>query len=48
MHNYLEAGGITRGIQVVKMQGIDVDTDIHPVSFGDEGIGVDAAATVDR
>jgi KaiC/GvpD/RAD55 family RecA-like ATPase len=48
MHNYLEPDGMTRGVQVVKMRGTDVDTDIHPVSFGDDGLDVDARATVDR
>ncbi|MFC6725121.1 RAD55 family ATPase [Halobium palmae] len=48
LHNYLEADGMTRGVQVVKMRGTDVDTDIHPVAFDDDGIHVDVSATVTR
>lgn len=40
LHNYLEEGGMTRGIQVVKMRGTDVDTDISRVEFTDEGLHV--------
>ncbi|MFC4356850.1 RAD55 family ATPase [Halobium salinum] len=47
MHNYLEGDGMRRGVQVVKMRGTDVDTDIHPVSFGADGVAVDATGTVE-
>ncbi|EJN60305.1 RAD55 family ATPase [Halogranum rubrum] len=40
LHNYLDDGGMTRGIQVVKMRGTDVDTDINRVEFTDEGLHV--------
>lgn len=39
-HNYLEEGGMTRGIQVVKMRGTDVNTDIHRLEFTDAGLRV--------
>ncbi|QIB75772.1 KaiA-binding protein [Halogeometricum borinquense] len=40
-HNYLEATGMTRGIQVVKMRGTDIDCDIRSLNFTDEGLVVD-------
>lgn len=39
-HNYLDGDGMNRGIQVVKMRGTDVDTDIHRVKFTDRGLHV--------
>lgn len=39
-HNYLDDGGMIRGIQVVKMRGTDVDTDIHRIEFTDAGLRV--------
>ncbi|MFB6093133.1 MAG: RAD55 family ATPase [Haloquadratum sp.] len=46
-HNYLEATGMTRGIQVVKMRGTDIDCDIRSLEFTDEGIVVDPTKRVD-
>jgi KaiC/GvpD/RAD55 family RecA-like ATPase len=46
MHNYLEDEGMRRGVQVLKMRGTDVDTDIHDVSFGSEGLRVGPARPV--
>jgi len=46
MHNYLEDGGMQRGIQVLKMRGTDVDTDIQGIEFTDGGLRVGSAATV--
>ena len=40
MHNYLEGDGMHRGVQIVKMRGTGIDSDIHPVDFGDEGLHV--------
>ena len=40
MHNFLEDGGMQRGIQVLKMRGTRIDTDIHTLSFGADGISV--------
>lgn len=40
MHNFLEEGGMQRGIQVLKMRGAKIDTDIHTLSFGDGGLTV--------
>ena len=45
-HNYMEKDGMSRGVQVVKMRGTDVDTDIHDLRFGDDGLVVDAPRTV--
>ena len=42
MHNFLENGGMQRGIQVLKMRGTKIRTDIHDLSFGDDGIRVGA------
>ncbi len=40
LHNFLEDGGMQRGIQVLKMRGTAIDTDIHDLSFGGDGITV--------
>ena len=40
MHNFLEEGGMQRGIQVLKMRGTKIETDIHDLSFGDNGVRV--------
>jgi len=40
MHNFLEDGGMQRGIQVLKMRGTRIDTDIHDLSFGESGLVV--------
>lgn len=45
-HNYLDADGMTRGIQVVKMRGTNIDCDIRPIGFGPGGLVVDAAEKV--
>jgi KaiC/GvpD/RAD55 family RecA-like ATPase len=39
-HNFLESGGMTRGIQVIKMRGTAIDTDIRDLSFSDQGLRV--------
>jgi KaiC/GvpD/RAD55 family RecA-like ATPase len=46
-HNYLEATGMTRGIQVVKMRGTNIDCDIRSLEFTDEGLVVDPTRPVD-
>lgn len=43
MHNYLHEEGMERGIQVLKMRGTDVDTQIHDVEFGPDGLEVGPA-----
>ena len=40
LHNFLEDGGMQRGIQVLKMRGTAIDTDIHDLSFDDDGVAV--------
>jgi KaiC/GvpD/RAD55 family RecA-like ATPase len=39
-HNYLENGGMTRGVQVIKMRGTAIDCDIRAIEFSDEGLRV--------
>jgi len=39
-HNFLDSGGMTRGIQVIKMRGTAIDTDIRDLSFSDRGLRV--------
>jgi KaiC/GvpD/RAD55 family RecA-like ATPase len=39
-HNFLDSGEMTRGIQVIKMRGTDIDCDIHEIGFSDRGIRV--------
>jgi KaiC/GvpD/RAD55 family RecA-like ATPase len=40
LHNFLEGGEMKRGIQVIKMRGTDIDTDIREVSFSKDGLQV--------
>ena len=46
-HNYLEATGMTRGIQVIKMRGTNIDCDIRSLTFTDNGLVVDPRSKVD-
>ncbi len=46
MHNYLEAGGMQRGIQLIKMRGTKIDCDIKTVEFTQRGLTVDAKTTI--
>ncbi|MDG5777968.1 ATPase domain-containing protein [Haloarculaceae archaeon H-GB2-1] len=39
-HNYLESGGMQRGVQVIKMRGTAIDCDIRRIEFGDSGLTV--------
>lgn len=45
-HNFLDATGMTRGIQVVKMRGTDIDCDIRSLRFTDEGLVIDPTKRV--
>ena len=40
-HNFLDSGGMTRGVQVIKMRGTNIDSDIGALSFTDRGLVVD-------
>ena len=42
LHNFLEDGGMRRGIQVLKMRGTAIDTDIHELSFASDGLAIGA------
>jgi KaiC/GvpD/RAD55 family RecA-like ATPase len=46
LHNFLEGGGMTRGVQVVKMRGTDIDCDIRDVRFTGSGLQVDPSRKV--
>ncbi|MXR20012.1 RAD55 family ATPase [Halobacterium bonnevillei] len=46
LHNFLEDGGMTRGIQLVKMRGTNIDCDIRDVSFSGSGLQVDPGRKV--
>ncbi|WP_136717671.1 RAD55 family ATPase [Halorientalis salina] len=39
-HNYMETGGMTRGVQIIKMRGTAIDCDIHKIGFSDDGLRV--------
>ncbi|WP_323170947.1 ATPase domain-containing protein [Natrialba sp. PRR66] len=41
MHNYLESGGMTRGVQIIKMRGTRIDCDIRQAEFTNRGLRVD-------
>jgi KaiC/GvpD/RAD55 family RecA-like ATPase len=40
-HNYMEDGEMTRGIQLLKMPGTDIDCTVRPISFDERGVVVD-------
>jgi KaiC/GvpD/RAD55 family RecA-like ATPase len=40
LHNYMEDGGMTRGIQIIKMRGTAIDCDIRQIQFTDSGLEV--------
>jgi len=46
-HNYLESGGMTRGVQVIKMRGTAIDCDIREIEFSDRGLCVMADRKVE-
>jgi len=46
-HNYLESGGMTRGVQVIKMRGTAIDCDIREIEFSDHGLRVRADRKVE-
>jgi KaiC/GvpD/RAD55 family RecA-like ATPase len=46
LHNFLEDGGMTRGVQLVKMRGTNIDCDIRDVSFAGSGLQVDPGRKV--
>lgn len=39
-HNFLEDDGMRRGLQILKMRGVSISTDIQPMSFTTRGIEV--------
>jgi KaiC/GvpD/RAD55 family RecA-like ATPase len=39
-HNFLEGGGMTRAVQLIKMRGTAIDCDMRPIEFTDNGIQV--------
>ncbi len=47
-HNYLEDDGMRRGIQVIKMRGTDIDSEIHTLSFGSAGLTVEPGTPVSQ
>ena len=46
-HNFLDGSGMTRGIQVLKMRGTAIDTDIKRLTFSDRGLRANPDRTVD-
>lgn len=46
MHNFLQESGMIRGMQVLKMRGTAIDTDIHPLEFTHRGLAVDPDRSV--
>jgi len=39
-HNFLEAGGMTRAVQIIKMRGTPIDSDMRSIEFTDAGLQV--------
>ena len=48
LHNHLddEGGAMRRGLQLIKMRGTPIDSNIHPMAFTEDGLGVDTGAKV--
>ncbi|MFB6106776.1 MAG: RAD55 family ATPase [Halobacteriaceae archaeon] len=46
LHNFLESGRMTRGLQLVKMRGTDIDCDIHELAFDEDGLAVQPETTI--
>ncbi|WP_254830954.1 RAD55 family ATPase [Haloglomus salinum] len=46
-HNFLDGSGMTRGIQVLKMRGTAIDTDIRRLTFSERGLRVNPDRTVE-
>lgn len=40
LHNYMDEGDMRRGLQILKMRGTDIDTDIRGLEFGPGGLVV--------
>jgi len=40
LHNYLESGEMTRGVQIIKMRGTEIDCDIREIAFSGSGLRV--------
>lgn len=40
LHNYLDGGGMRRGVQTLKMRGTDIDADIRELEFTNRGLTV--------
>ena len=47
-HNFMEASGMTRAVQVIKMRGTDIDCDMHAASFSSGGLAVHPDEKVDQ
>ena len=39
-HNFMDAGGMTRAVQIIKMRGTAIDCDMHAASFSSGGLAV--------
>jgi KaiC/GvpD/RAD55 family RecA-like ATPase len=46
-HNFLDSDGMTRGVQVIKMRGTNIDSDIREIEFSDAGVRVFPDRTVE-
>ncbi len=47
-HNYLEGGGMTRAVQLIKMRGTPIDSDMKPIEFTDRGVQIYPDRTVEE
>jgi KaiC/GvpD/RAD55 family RecA-like ATPase len=47
-HNYLEPSGMTRGVQIIKMRGTNIDSDIRSIEFSDSGLSVRPSKKVEQ
>ena len=39
-HNYLDGDGMTRAVQLIKMRGTPIDSNMRPIEFTDRGVQV--------
>lgn len=47
-HNYLDGDGMTRAVQLIKMRGTPIDSDMRPLEFTDEGLLVHPDRTLEE
>jgi len=47
-HNFLEGGGMKRAVQLIKMRGTPIDSDLKPIEFTDRGVELHPDETLEQ